>query len=146
MRHWLALKGLLFIFAIVAVILLALYGLLVSGITDPLIPSPKDVADQFVSLIQAGQHQESLDSLSQDLKENVSAEKIKELANQIQNQKQGIEDVQAEQSEENGMNATGSVSIEFGDKTSQTVQFPMVKENYVWKINSIGPLEAVVSH
>ena len=148
MRDWLALRPVVMLLA-----LLAAAGLLLGWAAETeaaryLIPSPDKVAEGLVSALAAQRYTGALNALSQDLQQQVQPEDLRTLVARIEQAHQGISDAhgqagQAAPAAAHNATASAQVQVKLGDLSEQELTFELVRENGLWKIASLGPLETL---
>lgn len=144
MNAWHALRPMLAILALVAVILLVMAGLLSIGKADLLIPAPDGVAEQMVGALGVHRATGARSQLAKDLQEQVKEADLLALARAIEaGPLEGIEDTHAVSFEEQGDQAVARVRIKFRNLSERVLEFPLQKEYGLWKVASLEPLEAL---
>jgi hypothetical protein len=136
-----AVKDIFFVLLILAGALLVLGLLTGADRAAWAIPSPETTAEGFVSALGAHRYTGALGALSQELREHVSGDDLRSLVQAIESSpRSGIQDAHEQGSQESGENASAQVQVKYGDNSQENIEFPLVNENGVWKINSIDPL------
>jgi hypothetical protein len=144
MSAWPALRPMATILAIVAVILLAMAGLTSIDKADLLIPTPEGAAAQMVGALGAHRAAGARGQLAKDLQEQVDEGELLALIRNIEaGPLRGIEDAHEVSSEEQGGQVVAQVRVKFGDLSEHILEFPLRKENGLWKVSSLDPLDTL---
>ena len=145
MKDFQALRSLLAVLAVLALGLLIFGVLVAADRADLLIPSPEGAAEQFVSAMAAHRYTGALNQLSQDLQGQVKEKDLQDLVQSIEaSSSEGIQDAHEEEAQEQVDTATASVRVKLGNNQEETLDFPLKKENGLWKLTSIDPLRSLV--
>lgn len=106
-------------------------------------PSPEGTAAQLVSALSARRYSGAMEQLSQRMKSEVTNVDLQNLVHKIEESHQGIEGVQEKGSTSSTTQATTWVDVKLGDDEKRTLTIPMVRENEIWKVDSLKALEAL---
>lgn len=147
---WSSIKPLLWMVLLLAVVLLALAGMVAQDWSEFIVPPPENTAEQFVSALGAHRYEGAMNQLSQDLRQQVSEEDLRALVRNLElSPARGIQDAHeqgaqrlggaAQQSDQ----ATAEVQVKLGNNQQTTVQLPLIKENGLWKVSSLEPLRGL---
>jgi len=145
MNDRLSLQGILAQLGLLAGMLLVIALFVALDRAGLIIPPPEKTAEQLVSALGAHRFAGARNQLSQDLRSQVEDADFTALVQGLEQSHQGILDVHELDSQANGRNATARVKIKWGDLQEDTLQFPLVKENGLWKVASLGPLRTAAS-
>jgi len=143
-KPWLALRPVLAILAVTTTALLLLSALISIGQASTLIPPPEGGATQFISARGAHRVTGARGQLSASLKEQVKEVQLLSLIRAIETSPlKGIKDAHEISSQEQGEQAIAHVKVKFGDHSEKIIEFPLEKENGLWKVASLAPLQAL---
>lgn len=78
--------------------------------------------------------------LSAELRGQVKESDLRPLVSRIEQTRGAIEQASVEESREAGQSATGTVQVTLREGREPVLEFPLVKENGVWKIASPDPV------
>ena len=140
MTPWEAAKDPLRIMLVILIPLGLIQILLSSGFSNEIIPAPDTTAAEFVQAVGAHRMEGAKNQLSEGMNQQNPIPDLDSAIEAINQQRGGIDSVDEVSSEENGDTATATVSVQFEDQTQVELSFPLVKENYIWKVNSIVPI------
>jgi hypothetical protein len=137
-----ALKPIVLILGIFVVTIGLLSVMVALGWTNMITPPPENAADGLVDALQAHRYEGALNQLSQDLKQQTNPEDLQALVKAIEESSlKGIEDAQGIDAQESDQAATARVQVKFANLQEQTFSFPLHKENGIWKVASLAPLQ-----
>ena len=141
MRTWHSFKPIVWIFLIMSAVLLVLAGMVSQGWTKQIVPPPETTASQLVGALAAHRFEGAMNQLSQDLQQQVTEEDLRALMSAIeQSPSKGIQDSHGQSAQIEGDQATAEVQVKLGTNEQINIQFPLKKENGVWKVTSLDPL------
>lgn len=144
MKTWAAVRPMLAILAIAAALLLAQAGLVSIDKAGMLIPSPGGTAAQLVGALAARRAAGARNQLAQELQQQTTEADLLRLARAIEaGPLGGIADAHEIDAQQQGDQASARVRVKFKDLSEQTLEFPLVSENGLWKVTSLAPLEAL---
>jgi hypothetical protein len=145
MKDWQALKPLAGVLALFLAALLVFAALVAADRASLLIPSPENAAGQLVQALGAHRYAGAMGQLSQELQQQVDRNDLIALVEQIEaSASRGIEDAHAVDSQEQGVTAAATVRVKLKNMQEQELQFALVKENGLWKVESLKPLESLI--
>ena len=141
---WQSFKPIVWMLALAGVVLLALAGLVSQGVEQVIVPPPENAAEQLVAALGARRYTGAMNQLSQDLQQQVREEDLRALVESIeQSGAQGIQDASGQSAQKQGSQATAQMQVKLGNNEEKTVELPLQKENGVWKVSSIAPLNGL---
>lgn len=143
MNDWQSLKNIFFTLLLLVASLFLIAGLVAANQASLLIPTPDKTAEDFVGALAAHRYTGAAGELSQDLQKQVSKKDLQQIVQAIETSHQGIEDAHGQGSQEQGQEATAQVQVKLWDKQESRLDFPLLKENGVWKVSSVAPLQAL---
>jgi hypothetical protein len=120
--------------------LLVLWALVSQGVTEVIVSPPEAVVEQLVRAMGAHRYEGALLGLSQDLRQQVHEEDLREIEGAIEHAHQGIWMVQGEQPLQQGERASAVASVHFDDGQDQSITLRLQKEQGNWKVSTIDPL------
>jgi hypothetical protein len=135
----------LVIAGVLSLALLAIWGLLESGAGEWSVPSPEGTANSFVSAMSAHRYHGAAKQLSSQLSYKISELYLKEITSQIEDAYGGIQDSLSLDSDLQGHQARARVQVTLGDGSEEVLEFPMVRENWVWKVDGLAPVEMLAA-
>jgi hypothetical protein len=138
-----ALRPVLYLVALGAGCLLALQLLIASGFAEPFVPRPDTTAEELVKAIGAHRYEAAIELLAEDLAGEVDVDDLRGLAERVEAARGGIEQATGEGDETSGDAATASVKVRLGDRTEETIEFPLAREGDLWKVAALDPLESL---
>ncbi|MHB1132786.1 MAG: nuclear transport factor 2 family protein [Chloroflexota bacterium] len=124
-------------------VLLVLAFLINTDASRFVVPQPDNVAEQFLRALGAGRYQAAHAALSEETQDQVSAERLREIAAALKRDSGGIKGAYAEDAEQSGERATTEARIVLENHTEQSLQFPLRREHGLWKIASVEALEGL---
>ena len=131
--------------AILAVSLLVIQGLVFIDRAGILVPKPEDTAAEFVNDLDSHAIAGAKNELSSDLQKQISAEKLQALADSLNKKNGGVILANGVSSEKSGKGnnakANANIEIDFQNGSTQSLSFPLTRDNGIWSLSSIGPLE-----
>lgn len=145
MKMWLPSKNILIQLALIAVMLLLIWGLLALGVEQWLVPDPGTVAEELVQAFGAQRYAGVAGQLHSDAREQMNEGELRALAEQVQQAHQGISTVEAVEQRQDGETASVMLAVQFEDQTEQTIHLPLAKENYQWQVTSLDGLRALAA-
>jgi hypothetical protein len=144
---WESFRPAAWIVLIMAVILLALAGMVSQGWTKIIVPPPENTAEQLVSALAAHRYAGAMNQLSQELQQQIHPEDLASLVKSIEHSPaKGIQDAHGLAAQELAAQklvdqATADVRVKLGNNEAVDVRFPLIKEKGVWKVSSLDPLK-----
>lgn len=109
-----------------------------------IIPPPEGTAEQLIGALAAHRYEGAMNQLSQDIQQQVSEKDLQAIVKSIEESpRKGIQDAHGQDAQTQGAQGTASVEVKFGDNQTQTIDLPLVKENGLWKVASLGPVQAL---
>jgi hypothetical protein len=144
MKDLLGLHSILVILAVSALALLLIAGVVVLDKAKYIIPSPEMTATQMVDALGAHRYQGAMNQLSQELKEQVSEQDLKSVVRSIENSQSGIYQADEGAAQVQGQMARAQVKVRLGNGQENIIEFPLQKENGLWKVSSLEPLHSLM--
>lgn len=133
-------RPLLWIALLVAALLLGIWVLTSAGLTEVITPPPDSPAVGLMTALLAHREEGALNTLSSAAQQATSRKELHQLAQGLG----GLLDAQAETAAVDGERAVVTLRLEYVDGSSQTVDLPLARENSIWRVDSLDPLECVV--
>lgn len=144
MKELQGLRDLFIIAALLAVTLLIIAGLVSADAVEALVPSPEITTNEFIGALSAHRYYAAVNLLSEPLKQQVDKAHLQSIMQAIeQSALEGIQDAQGQESQIEGETASVDVEVEFGNNQTQTIALPLKKENGLWKVSNLEPLQAL---
>ena len=142
MNEWKSLRPIAIMLVVFAVVMLILWAAVATDHASLVIPSPEGTANQFVSALAAHRSAGAQSQLSNSLKEQVSQTDLRDLMEAIEaSSLQGIQDSHEQSAQEQGDQAIARLKVKFGNNQEKNMEFQLTKENGLWKVNSINPIQ-----
>lgn len=138
-------RGPLAIAAALALALTILWALTAQGVTTFIVPPPEQVGQQFFTSLKGHNFEAARHLVSSSLQTAVSAEELRRATRHMEQANFAIEQANGEGSIEQENTAISIVTIKLDNGTVRTVRIPMMRENALWVITSLAPLEALVT-
>jgi hypothetical protein len=136
-------RGPLLIAALALLVVGAQWALVSQGANKFIVPPPDRVGQQFFTSLKAHNFQAAHDQLSEDLRQQVSADDLEAMTERLEQATQGIHQANGENPHTQGRTATADVKVKLENGHEQTVQVPFTQEQGLWQITSLAPLEAL---
>jgi hypothetical protein len=127
---------LLFMAAALAAALLLNRLALQGGLEAYFIPSPEQSADTLVEALAAKRYAGARKQFSRDLQSRVSEAELRELMEDVEENRGGILAAEGLDSVEEGERAEARLLVRLGDGSEEVLRFRLVRENWVWKVDS----------
>jgi hypothetical protein len=143
MKRLAGLQAIAIVFVLLCAALLILAALISQGVTFAIVPPPGMPAEGLVRALKAHRYEGALEELSEELQQQVQEQDLRDLAEKIEQAHQGIEQVHGETVAQQEQDATAQVDVELDDGSQQTIELPLKKENGIWKVTSLDPLNAL---
>ncbi len=133
--------------AIVGALLAALallWALVVQGQTTFIVPAPETVAEQFFAALQAHNYGAARDQLSDELRQAVSADDLRQMTERLSQTTSPIEAATGQSAQIQGQSATAAVQLKLKNGDEPTLAVPLSQAQGLWHITSLAPLEALI--
>lgn len=141
---WQSFKPLVWIILAVTFTLLVLAGMVSADRTEFIVPPPENAAGQLVSALSAHRYEGAKNQLSQELKQQVTAQDLEALVKTIEDSPaKGIEDAHEQGAEEQDSQAIAEIEVKLANNTKTTIHLPLVKEHGIWRVSSLDPLRSL---
>lgn len=140
-----ALKGPLAILLLLASVLLVIAILISAGITEFIVPPPEQVAAGMVDALGARRYEGALNQMSEEVKNQVRIEDLRQLVDEIEARHQGIDQAEGVDSQVQGDSASATVQVRTQDGQEHILQFPLSSQNGIWSVDSIDPLSQLAA-
>lgn len=138
------LRGPLAIAAALALALLVLAALTAQGVTAIIVPPPDEVGQQFFTSLKAHNFDAAQQDLSEALRQQVTPGDLRDLARRLEAATHGIVQASGEDPQTQGDTATAQVRLTFQDGRERTVDVAFTREQGLWQISSLAPLQALI--
>ncbi len=143
MKHWLVMRNLLGIVLLTAVALGIIWGLLAVGAEQYLVPNPDVTAEELVAALAAHRYAPVPGMMLRSARESAGEDALARLVERIEAAHGWIDSVTATGSQRSGDRASVTLEVQFGDGTTQNITLPLAKEDYLWRVASLEPVEAL---
>lgn len=143
MKHWLVLRNLLGIALLTAAALGIVWGLLAAGAEQYLIPTPDVSAEELVAALAAHRYAPVPGWMLRSARKTAGEDSLARLVERIEAAHGWIDSVTATGSQRSGETASVTLEVRFGDGAAQNITLPLAKENFLWRVTSLEPLEAL---
>ena len=143
MKDSLALRSILAIAAIFVLALLLIAGAVALDQAKFIIPSPETTAAQLVDALGAHRYEGAMNQLSEELRQQVTEQDLQSLVQSIESSQDGIYDAQEVGAQEQSQFASAQVKVKLGNGQERIIEFPLEKENGLWKVSSLEPLQSL---
>lgn len=145
MRDLLALRGVGIIVALFVAVLVVIWTLVSLGFTTFLVPPPEMTAEQFLRALKAHRYEAARDQLSEEIQQQVTADDLRALVRTIEERHGGLNNVDGQGARIADDRAVATVVVTLGDGTAETLEFPLTKEQGLWKVASVEPVQRLAT-
>lgn len=107
-------------------------------------PTPEKIAEEFISSLAAHRYTGARNTLSADLRDKTTSERLQVLVSSIEARTEGIEQVLGEASQQYGDTALATVHLTMRNGSEQRIQIPLIREHGLWKISGLEDLWSLI--
>jgi hypothetical protein len=146
MRDWLAVRGLLALVLVWAVLMAGLQVLVRQEVNEVIIPPPEKVAADMMQALKAHRYEGARNALGEQARAQVSVDVLRSIIQDLETDGFRIVRVEELESQIAGSHATARVAVKLNPPQEKILTFSLVKEKGEWKIDSTDPVTALFNN